>query len=117
MDSFDELEVMFQHINVTGLSSVIPGVQKTTAPIDVDDDSNDNEDNGHTGQDAKKKVKRKANAVDNPFSPKKKGRNPMVKQVSRLFVKRENRAVLRSIKSIEGKVAWLKRMYEERKRK
>ena len=30
----------------------------------------------------KKEVKRKANAVDNPFSPKKKGRNPMVKQVS-----------------------------------
>ena len=85
MDNLDELEVMFQHINVTGLSSVIPGVQKTTAPIDVDDDSNDNEDNGHTGQDAKKEVKRKANAVDNPFSPKKKGRNPMVKQVSRLI--------------------------------
>ena len=52
----DKLEVMFQHINVTGLSSVIPGVQKTTAPIDVDDDWNDNEDNGHTGQDAKKEV-------------------------------------------------------------
>jgi len=65
MDSLDELEVMFQHINVAGLSSVIPGVQKTTAPIDVDDDSNDNEDNGHTGQDAKKEGKRKANAVDN----------------------------------------------------
>ena len=55
MDNLDELEVMFQHINVTGLSSVIPGVQKTTAPIDVDDDSNDNEDNGHIGQDAKRK--------------------------------------------------------------
>ena len=109
----------------------------------------------------KKEVKRKANAVDNPFSPKKKGRNPMVKQVSRLidvlatskskndqkveddiielmdqavnagasegsdehfmatqlFVKRENRAVFRSIKTNEGKVAWLKRMYEERKNK
>ena len=55
MDNLDELEVMFQHINVTGLSPVIPGVQKTTAPIDVDDDSNDNEDNGHIGQDAKRK--------------------------------------------------------------
>ena len=109
----------------------------------------------------KKEVKRKANVVDNLFSPKKKGRNPMVKQVSQLidvlstskrkneqkvedniielmdqvvnagaregsdehfmasqlFVKRENRAVFRSIKSNEGKVAWLKRMYEERKRK
>jgi len=86
MDSLDELEVMFQHINVAGLSSVIPGVQKTTAPIDVDDDSNDNEDNGHTGQDAKKEGKHKANAVDNPFSPKKKGRNPMVKQVSRVLL-------------------------------
>ena len=160
MDNLDELEVMFQHINVTGLSSVIPGVQKTTAPIDVDDDSNDNEDNGHTGQDAKKEVKRKANAVDNLFSPKKKGRNPMVKLVSRLidvlatskskndqkveddiielmdqvvnagaregsdehfiatqlFVKRENHAVFCSIKTNEGKVAWLKRMYEERKK-
>ena len=55
MDNLDELEVMFQHINVTGLSSVIPRVQKTTTPIDVGDDSNDNEDNGHIGQDAKRK--------------------------------------------------------------
>jgi len=34
----------------------------------------------------KKEGKRKANAVDNPFSPKKKGRNPMVKQVSRVLL-------------------------------
>ena len=149
MDNLDELEVMFQHINVTGLSSVIPGVQKTTAPIDVGDDSNEKEGN------------RKARDVDHTFSPKKKGRNPMVKQVSRLidvlatskskneqkvedeiielmdqavnagasegsdehfmatqlFVKRENRAVFRSIKTNEAKVASLKRMYEERKNK
>lgn len=161
MDNLDELEVMFQHINVTGLSSVIPGVQKTTAPIDVGDDSNENEENIHISHDAKKEGKRKARDVDHTFSPKKKGRNPMVKQVSRLidvlatskskneqkveddiielmdqavnagasegsdehfmatqlFVKRENRAVFRSIKTNEGKVAWLKRMYEERKRK
>ena len=149
MDNLDELEVMFQHINVTGLSSVIPGVQKTTAPIDVGDDSNE------------KEGKCKARDVDHTFSPKKKGRNPMVKQVSRLidvlatskskneqkvedeiielmdqavnagasegsdehfmatqlFVKRENRAVFRSIKTNEAKVASLKRMYEERKNK
>jgi len=161
MDNLDELEVMFQHINVTGLSSVIPGVQKTTAPIDVGDDSNENEENRHISHDAKKEGKRKARDVDHTFSPKKKGRNPMVKQVSRLidvlatskskneqkvedeiielmdqavnagasegsdehfmatqlFVKRENRAVFRSIKTNEGKVAWLKRMYEERKNK
>jgi len=109
----------------------------------------------------KKEGKHKARDVDHTFSPKKKGRNPMVKQVSRLidvlatskskneqkveddiielmdqavnagasegsdehfmatqlFVKRENRAVFRSIKTNEGKVAWLKRMYEERKNK
>jgi len=57
MDNLDELEVMFQHINVTGLSSVIPGVQKTTAPIDVGDDSNENEENRHISHDAKKRRK------------------------------------------------------------
>ena len=80
MDNLDELEVMFQNINVTGLSSVIPGVQKTTAPIDVGDDSNENEENIHISHDAKKEGKRKARDVDHTFSPKKKGRNPMVKQ-------------------------------------
>ena len=36
---------------------------------------------------------------------------------TQLFVKRENRAMFRSIKTNVGKVAWLKRMYEERKNK
>jgi hypothetical protein len=36
---------------------------------------------------------------------------------TQLFVKRENSAVFHSIKTNEGKVAWLKRMYEERKKK
>ena len=57
MDNLDELEVMFQNINVTGLSSVIPGVQKTTAPIDVGDDSNENEENIHISHDEKKRRK------------------------------------------------------------
>ena len=160
MENLDELEVMFQHINVTGLSYVIPGVQKTATPIEVGDDSNENEEDRHISKDAKREGKRKASDVALPFSPKK-ARNPMVKQVSRLidvlstskskneqkveddiielmdqavnarasegsdehfmatqlFVKRENRAVFRSIKTNDGKVAWLKRMHEERKKK
>jgi hypothetical protein len=151
---------MFQHINVTGLSYVIPCVQKTATPIGVSDDSNENEEDRHKASDAKgckKEGKRKASDLVVPFSPKK-GRNPTVKQVSRLidvlctskskneqkveddiielmdqvvnagasdehfmatqlFVKRENRAVFHSMKTNHGKVAWLKRMYEERKKK
>jgi hypothetical protein len=82
MENLDELEVMFQHINVTGLSSVVPRVQKTTTPIEISDDSNENEKNRHISQDAKKEGKRKASDVDFPFSPKKKCRNPMVNRVS-----------------------------------
>jgi hypothetical protein len=33
MENLDELEVMFQHINVTCLSSVIPGVKKLQLPL------------------------------------------------------------------------------------
>ncbi|RLM65139.1 hypothetical protein C2845_PM16G14080 [Panicum miliaceum] len=85
MENLDELEVLFQHINVTGLSSVVPGVKKTTTPIEVSDDSNENEENGHISQYVKKEGKRKTSDVDFLFSPKKKGRNPMVNQVSRLI--------------------------------
>ncbi|CAN6224074.1 unnamed protein product [Urochloa humidicola] len=161
MENLDELEVMFQNINVTGFSSVIPGVKKIVAPIEVGDDSNENEEERPPAHDEKREGKRKAIDVDLSFTPKKKGRNPMVKQVSRLidvlstskgkneqkveediiklmeqvvnagaiegsdehfmatqlFVKLENRAVFRSIKTNEGKMGWLKRMYEERKKK
>jgi hypothetical protein len=52
---------MFQHINVTGLSYVIPCVQKTETPIGVSDDSNENEEDRHKASDAKD-AKRKENA-------------------------------------------------------
>jgi hypothetical protein len=39
MENLDELEVMFQHINVTGASSVIPRGCLSQRSIDVDDDS------------------------------------------------------------------------------
>ncbi|XP_062217585.1 zinc finger CCCH domain-containing protein 43-like [Phragmites australis] len=159
MENLDELEVMFQHINVTGASSVIPGAPTNAAPIEVGDDSTEGEDDATIVDDEKKGGKRKINN-DLPQNPKKKGRNPMVRQVTRLidvistgktknaqkveddiielieqavnagayegsdehfmatklFIKQEYRAVFKSFKTNEGKVAWLKRMYEERKR-
>jgi hypothetical protein len=39
MENLDELEVMFQHINVTGASSVIPRGRPSQRSIDVSDDS------------------------------------------------------------------------------
>ena len=149
MENLDELEVMFQHINVTGASSVIPGGCRSQPTIDVGEDSYEGEEDqvaaAADDNEQKKKVKRKPKDVV-PVG-KKKARNPMVRQVSRLidvlntgkqkeqrdeadiveqieqvvsagayegsdehfmatklFVKSEQRAVFRAIKTNEGKL-------------
>nr|XP_034575263.1 uncharacterized protein LOC117839116 [Setaria viridis] len=84
MENLEELEVMFQNINVMGLSSVVSGVSNIATPIDVGDDSHEGEDDEPIAQDGKKEGKRKVGVVDSSHNPKKKGRNPMVKQVSLL---------------------------------
>ena len=86
MENLDELEVMFQHINVTGASLVIPGGCRSQPTIDVGEDSYEGEEDqvaAADGNEQKKKGKRKAEDV--VHVGKKKARNPMVRQVSRLI--------------------------------
>uniref|UniRef100_A0A0A9A154 Uncharacterized protein n=1 Tax=Arundo donax TaxID=35708 RepID=A0A0A9A154_ARUDO len=173
MANLDCLEVMFQNINATGASSVIPRGTRNETPIDVGEDDVEEktpvakEKKGgkrsaidvDPPQDQKKKARNPID-VDPPQDQKKKARNPMVRQVtklvkvistgksknalktkeeiialmedvvqaeasegsdehliaSKLFVKLEYRAVWFSLKTNEGKMAWLKRMYDDRKK-
>jgi hypothetical protein len=111
MENLDELEVMFQHINVTGASSVIPRGCLSQHSIDVDDDSYEAEEDvtDAANKNEKKKGKRK---VENVVpGGKKKARNPMVRQVSRLIdvlstgkQKKEQRAEADIIEQIEQAV-------------
>lgn len=79
MENLDE--VMFQNINVTGASSIIPGVQKNITFTDIVEDSNESETDEHIAQAEPKKGMRKVCEIDPSYNPKKKGRNLMVKQV------------------------------------
>jgi hypothetical protein len=86
MENLDELEGMFQHINVTGASSIIPGGRPSQRSIDVDDDSYEvEEDVSVAANENEKKKKGKRKAEDVVPGGKKKARNPMVRQVSRLI--------------------------------
>ncbi|KAG8089017.1 hypothetical protein GUJ93_ZPchr0011g28547 [Zizania palustris] len=160
MENLDELEVLFQNIHVSGLSSIIPGGCENTTSVNIDDDIINIRDGDNSNEGKTMVVKRKGGRIS-PIPNKKK--SPMIKEVkhlvdaiassnsvasnqnenldneiieqlhmvvkcgakegsdehyiaTKLFIKQEYRVVFRSFETEEGRIAWLKRMYENRKK-
>ncbi|XP_062188876.1 uncharacterized protein LOC133892176 [Phragmites australis] len=161
------MEFMFERSHVSGLSACIPGEEGTGSHINVDDeDAEGMEEDIAPMMAARTQQKRKGNSSSpTKISPRKKGKNPMVRVMSRmvddvissnsvtskaltgdythqairevmnlakearavegsdehfmatkLFVKAGNREIFLTFETNEGRLNWLKRCYEERKK-